>query len=55
MGLFLDFNPEEMLEEMNQNVEDPDLEAEFASIIGKNPVAGTKGNKNAKGEHQRVE
>ncbi|XP_066508393.1 coiled-coil and C2 domain-containing protein 1B-like isoform X1 [Hoplias malabaricus] len=45
MGLFLDFNPDEMMD-MNPDVNDPDLEAEFAAIVGKKPAA--KGKKGAK-------
>ncbi|XP_022524020.2 coiled-coil and C2 domain-containing protein 1B isoform X1 [Astyanax mexicanus] len=41
MGLFLDFNPEDMME-MGQDVDDPDLEAEFAAIVGKKPAAKGK-------------
>ncbi|XP_062843686.1 coiled-coil and C2 domain-containing protein 1B isoform X2 [Trichomycterus rosablanca] len=48
MGLFLDFNPEDMMEDMDQNVDDPDLEAEFAAIVGKKPAADAKGKKTAK-------
>ncbi|XP_030629873.1 coiled-coil and C2 domain-containing protein 1B [Chanos chanos] len=39
MGLFLDFNPEDMMVDMDQNLDDPDLEAEFAAIVGKKPAA----------------
>ncbi|XP_072524712.1 coiled-coil and C2 domain-containing protein 1B [Salminus brasiliensis] len=46
MGLFLDFNPEDMMD-MNADVDDPDLEAEFAAIVGKRPAAA-KGKKAAK-------
>ncbi|XP_018590382.1 coiled-coil and C2 domain-containing protein 1B isoform X1 [Scleropages formosus] len=34
MGLFVDFSPEEMMD-MEGNLDDPDLEAEFAAIVGK--------------------
>ncbi|XP_047662555.1 coiled-coil and C2 domain-containing protein 1B isoform X1 [Tachysurus fulvidraco] len=45
MGLFLDFKPEDMMD-MSENVDDPDLEAEFAAIVGKKTA--TKAKKNAK-------
>ncbi|XP_037387049.1 coiled-coil and C2 domain-containing protein 1B [Pygocentrus nattereri] len=47
MGLFLDFKPEDMME-MSQDVDDPDLEAEFAAIVGKKPAAAARGKKGAK-------
>ncbi|KAB5535951.1 hypothetical protein PHYPO_G00123770 [Pangasianodon hypophthalmus] len=48
MGLLLDFNPEDMME-VKENVDDPDLEAEFAAIVGKKPTAAAaKAKKNAK-------
>lgn len=49
MGLFLDFNPEDMMD-MSENVDDPDLEAEFAAIVGKKPATAAKAKKNAKGK-----
>ncbi|XP_036410393.1 coiled-coil and C2 domain-containing protein 1B isoform X1 [Megalops cyprinoides] len=39
MGLFMDFNPEEMMD-MEGNFDDPDLEAEFAAIVGTKTSAG---------------
>ncbi|KAI4898162.1 hypothetical protein NFI96_024923, partial [Prochilodus magdalenae] len=47
MGLFLDFKPEDMME-MGQDMDDPDLEAEFAAIVGKKPAAAPRGKKAAK-------
>lgn len=47
MGLFLDFNPEDMMD-MSENVDDPDLEAEFATIVGKNSTSATKTPKKGK-------
>uniref|UniRef100_A0A8C9TPT4 Coiled-coil and C2 domain-containing protein 1B n=1 Tax=Scleropages formosus TaxID=113540 RepID=A0A8C9TPT4_SCLFO len=38
MGLFVDFSPEEMMD-MEGNLDDPDLEAEFAAIVGKKQAA----------------
>ncbi|TST47716.1 Coiled-coil and C2 domain-containing protein 1B [Bagarius yarrelli] len=48
LGLFLDFNPEDMME-MSNDVDDPDLEAEFAAIVGKKTTAAAaKAKDNAK-------
>ncbi|KAI5608918.1 coiled-coil and C2 domain-containing protein 1B isoform X2, partial [Silurus asotus] len=47
MGLFIDFNPEDMMD-MSESVDDPDLEAEFAAIVGKKPTAAAKAKKNSK-------
>ncbi|KAK3534825.1 hypothetical protein QTP86_026432 [Hemibagrus guttatus] len=47
MGLFLDFNPEDMMD-MSENVDDPDLEAEFATIVGKKTTSAAKAKKNTK-------
>ncbi|XP_053529769.1 coiled-coil and C2 domain-containing protein 1B [Ictalurus punctatus] len=47
MGLFLDFNPEDMMD-VSVNVDDPDLEAEFAAIVGKKPTTAAKGKKTGK-------
>ncbi|XP_053507285.1 coiled-coil and C2 domain-containing protein 1B [Ictalurus furcatus] len=47
MGLFLDFNPEDMMD-VSVNVDDPDLEAEFAAIVGKKPTAAAKAKKTGK-------
>lgn len=41
MGLFLDFNPEDMLG-VDQNLDDPDLEAELAAITGNKPAGGKR-------------
>ncbi|KAK0134541.1 Coiled-coil and C2 domain-containing protein 1B [Merluccius polli] len=40
MGLFVDLSPEEMLMGMDDNLDDPSLEAELAAITGDNPPAG---------------
>ncbi|KAJ8406382.1 hypothetical protein AAFF_G00306130 [Aldrovandia affinis] len=40
MGLFMDFNPEEMMVNLNENLDDPALEAEFAAIVGNKAAAG---------------
>ncbi|XP_038147845.1 coiled-coil and C2 domain-containing protein 1B [Cyprinodon tularosa] len=34
MGLFVDLNPEEMMMDADENLDDPDLEAELAAITG---------------------
>ncbi|XP_029379912.1 coiled-coil and C2 domain-containing protein 1B isoform X2 [Echeneis naucrates] len=39
MGLFVDLNPEEMMMGMEENLDDPDLEAELAAITGNKPAA----------------
>ncbi|TRZ00794.1 hypothetical protein DNTS_017265 [Danionella cerebrum] len=44
MGLFLDFKPEDMMN-MEQDLDDPSLEAEFAAIVGKKPNAPTRDKK----------
>lgn len=38
MGLFLDLDPEEMV--VDENLDDPDLEAELAAITGNKGAAG---------------
>ncbi|XP_045080562.1 coiled-coil and C2 domain-containing protein 1B [Coregonus clupeaformis] len=41
MGLFLDFNPEEMTQDMDDpTVDDADLEAELSALTGGKPTAG---------------
>uniref|UniRef100_A0A8C5BQG3 DM14 domain-containing protein n=1 Tax=Gadus morhua TaxID=8049 RepID=A0A8C5BQG3_GADMO len=40
MGLFVDMSPEEMLMGMDDNLDDPSLEAELAAITGDKPPAG---------------
>ncbi|XP_041849243.1 coiled-coil and C2 domain-containing protein 1B isoform X3 [Melanotaenia boesemani] len=40
MGLFVDLNPEEMIMGMEENLDDPDLEAELAAITGNKAIAG---------------
>lgn len=44
MGLFLDFKPDDMMD-MDQDLDDPALEAEFAAIVGKKNQCGSKGEK----------
>lgn len=48
MGLFLDFKPNDMMD-MDQDLTDPALEAEFAAIVGKKPTAPARGKKTDKG------
>ncbi|KAI1883267.1 hypothetical protein AGOR_G00243450 [Albula goreensis] len=48
MGLFMDFKPEEMMAEMDGGLDDPDLEAEFAAIVGHKAASG--GRSKAKGK-----
>ncbi|XP_048354227.1 coiled-coil and C2 domain-containing protein 1B isoform X2 [Sphaerodactylus townsendi] len=40
LGLFLEFNPEEIMREMEDDGDDGDLEAELAAITGENTSAG---------------
>ncbi|XP_050982542.1 coiled-coil and C2 domain-containing protein 1B isoform X2 [Labeo rohita] len=47
MGLFLDFKPEDMMD-MEQDLDDPALEAEFAAIVGKKPNVAPRGKKAGK-------
>ncbi|XP_036938809.1 coiled-coil and C2 domain-containing protein 1B isoform X4 [Acanthopagrus latus] len=42
MGLFVELDPEEMMMGMEGNLDDPDLEAEFAAITGDKVAAGGK-------------
>lgn len=42
MGLFVDMDPEEMMSGMEENLDDPDLEAELAAITGDAPAGRTK-------------
>nr|XP_055058526.1 coiled-coil and C2 domain-containing protein 1B isoform X3 [Misgurnus anguillicaudatus] len=44
MGLLLDFKPNDMMD-MDQDLSDPALEAEFAAIVGKKPTAPARGKK----------
>lgn len=53
MGLLLDFNPEDMMDASEQ-VDDLDLEAEFAAIVGKKTTAAAKAKKNAKGKDRML-
>lgn len=47
MGLLLDFKPDDMMD-MDQDLTDPDLEAEFAAIVGKKPAVPARGKKAGK-------
>ncbi|XP_051736986.1 coiled-coil and C2 domain-containing protein 1B isoform X2 [Ctenopharyngodon idella] len=47
MGLLLDFKPDDMMG-MEQDLDDPALEAEFAAIVGKKPNAAARGKKAGK-------
>ncbi|XP_067220224.1 coiled-coil and C2 domain-containing protein 1B isoform X2 [Chanodichthys erythropterus] len=47
MGLLLDFKPDDMMG-MEQDLDDPALEAEFAAIVGKKPNAAARGKKSGK-------
>ncbi|XP_059358165.1 coiled-coil and C2 domain-containing protein 1B-like isoform X2 [Carassius carassius] len=47
MGLFLDFKPDDMMD-MDQDLDDPALEAEFAAIVGKKPNVAPRGKKPSK-------
>ncbi|MGH0161026.1 UNVERIFIED_CONTAM: hypothetical protein FKN15_040359 [Acipenser sinensis] len=42
MGLFMDFSPDEMMMELDGDVDDGDLEAEFAAIMGTRSGEGGK-------------
>lgn len=48
MGLLLDFKPDDMMD-MDQDLDDPSLEAEFAAIVGKKPNVPTRAKKAGKG------
>ncbi|XP_015247023.1 PREDICTED: coiled-coil and C2 domain-containing protein 1B [Cyprinodon variegatus] len=48
MGLFVDLNPEEMMMDADENLDDPDLEAELAAITGNTVI--TKGRVKPKGK-----
>ncbi|XP_051984393.1 LOW QUALITY PROTEIN: coiled-coil and C2 domain-containing protein 1B-like [Xyrauchen texanus] len=47
MGLLLDFKTDDMMD-MDQDMDDPDLEAEFAAIVGKKPLPAATGKKSGK-------
>ncbi|XP_039533204.1 coiled-coil and C2 domain-containing protein 1B isoform X2 [Pimephales promelas] len=47
MGLLLDFKPDDMMG-MEEDLDDPALEAEFAAIVGKKPNLAAKGKKAGK-------
>ncbi len=42
MGLLFDFKPDDMMD-MEQDLDDPALEAEFAAIVGKKPNVAPRG------------
>ncbi|XP_058887582.1 coiled-coil and C2 domain-containing protein 1B-like isoform X1 [Acipenser ruthenus] len=48
MGLFMDFNPDDMVMDLDGGVDDGDLEAEFAAIMGKR--SGERGKPKPKGK-----
>lgn len=48
MGLLLDFKPDDMMD-MDQDLNDPALEAEFAAIVGKKPAVPARVKKDGKG------
>ncbi|KAM9845265.1 coiled-coil and C2 domain-containing protein 1B isoform 2-T2 [Aulostomus maculatus] len=48
MGLFVDLDPEEMMMGVEENLDDPDLEAELAAITGDNTSAGGRPKKTGK-------
>lgn len=50
MGLFVELDPEEMMMGMEGNLDDPDLEAEFAAITGDKVAAGGKAKPKGKSE-----
>lgn len=50
MGLFVDLDPEEMMMGMDENLDDPDLEAELAAITGNKPVARGRAKPKGKSE-----
>ncbi|KAI7810192.1 putative coiled-coil and C2 domain-containing protein 1B, partial [Triplophysa rosa] len=47
MGLLLDFKPDDMMD-MDQDLNDPALEAEYAAIVGKKPAVPARGKKAGK-------
>lgn len=51
MGLFVELDPEEMMMGMEGNLDDPDLEAEFAAITGDKVAAGGKAKPKGKSEY----
>lgn len=50
MGLLLDFKPDDMMD-MDQDLNDPALEAEYDAIVGKKPAVPARGKKAGKGGH----
>lgn len=48
MGLFLDLDPEQMM--MEENLDDPDLEAELAALTGSKAAAGGRAKHKGKSE-----
>lgn len=51
MGLLFDFKPDDVMD-MEQDLDDPALEAEFAAIVGKKPNVAPRGKKAGKGGHR---
>lgn len=51
MGLFLDFNPEDMIG-MDQNLDDQDLEAELAAITGTTTTGGDRSKQKVKSKYK---
>ncbi|XP_061775610.1 coiled-coil and C2 domain-containing protein 1B-like isoform X1 [Nerophis ophidion] len=49
MGLFLDLDPEGMMMDAEENLDDPDLEAELASLTGGKSAANAEGRARSKG------
>lgn len=50
MGLFLDLDPEQMM--MEENLDDPDLEAELAALTGSKAAAGGRAKHKGKSERK---
>lgn len=50
MGLFVDLDPEEMMMGMDENLDDPDLEAELAAITGNKAAARGRAKQRGKSE-----
>lgn len=50
MGLLIDLDPEEMMMGMEENLDDPALEAELASLTGNKAPAGGRPKQEARSE-----
>lgn len=50
MGLFVDLDPEEMMMGVEENLDDPDLEAELAAITGNKAAARGRAKPKGKSE-----